>query len=172
MRSLQSLALLGFLGIAGQSIADEISGNYDVLVCKSACSFEQPQSVLARGIVVLSESPLPRRTVDILGLSDFVAPDEARACISGTHSKDAKTFAFLRKTTATSWVLRGGLVTFELFRSADAGYEVELGRKGNILVGKGTSWGAGVAAPHYSPDIVVARRTGPVSISACLQPAT
>jgi hypothetical protein len=173
MKPLQSLVLLVLLCVvSGCSVADEIVGNYELLICKSACSFEHPQAVIAKGVVVLSPVPLTGGVAAKLEHSPFVKPNDVRACFFGTPSKGAKSFAFLTNAMATSWALRGNSLTFELFRSADAGYEVELQRKGNVFVGNGTSWGAGVAAPHYSPDTVLARRIGPVNISACLHPAT
>jgi hypothetical protein len=172
VKFVQSLTVLALLCVAAtQSIAGEGAGNYELLICKSACSFEHPQSAVAKGLIVLSEDPLPRDVVEKIRLSHFVEPNHARACFVGTQSERAKTFAFLTKAMSTSWALENGVLKFELFRSADAGYEVELERKSSILVGKGMSWGAGVAAPHFTPDIVVGRRIGPVNVSACLEPA-
>jgi hypothetical protein len=154
-----------------QPHASEMTGNYQLLICKSPCSFEQPQSAVAEGVLVLSDEPLSPGDIQKLGPSHFSASNEPRACFAGSRSDSAETFAFLGKRGVTSWALENGLIKLELFRSADAGYEIELERIGEVLIGKGVSWGAGVAAPQYSHDFVIGRRIGPVNISVCLEPA-
>ena len=148
--------------------ASEVAGTYELLVCKTACSFADPDAAFAKGIVVLFDKAMTPKEIERVDPSHFVWPNEVvRACFAGQNFKGADSFAFGERVGATHWSLQGKLLNFELLRSVDAGYEVDVERDGRNLVGKGTSWGAGVAAPGFSSDIVVGRRIGPPDISAC-----
>ena len=151
----------------------DTSGTYELIVCKNACSFENPKTVIARGVVILFENSLSRTDVEKLDPFHFREPNEGiRACFAGESSKGAESLAFGRKTGVTVWSLNDKTLSFFLFRSVDAGYSVDVQYSGNAFSGKGVSWGAGVAAPGYTPDIVVGRRVGPPDIAACTKGTT
>jgi len=145
----------------------DVTGTYELSVCKSDC--ELTQSVIAKGTVVLFNRPLSSNEIDKLGPSRFFGPAEAlRACFSGARPEHAETYAFIQKTSATSWSFENGVLKIELFRSPDASYEAELRLQGDVLSGVGHSWGAGAGAPRFgAADVITGRRVGPPNISAC-----
>ena len=172
MKALPSLLLMASTCCLAQPKTD-VSGTYELLVCKKSCSFEKPQAAIAHGTVVLFESPLSQADADRLDPFHFAEPNEViRACFVGEESNDAQSFAFGEKVGTTAWSLKGNTLTFSLMRSLDAGYSVEAERNGTKFSGKGVSWGAGVAAPGYTPDAIVGRRVGPPNIAACTKKAT
>ena len=146
------------------------AGTYELIVCKSTCSFENSQAAIARGVVVLFDNPLAQTDVEKLDPFHFAEPNEViRACYAGEEFKDAQTYAFGTNIGTTSWSQKGtgAVLTFSLMRSIDAGYSVDVRCSDNGFSGKGTSWGAGVAAPRYGPDVVVGRRIGSADMAAC-----
>ena len=143
------------------------SGTYEIIVCKESCSFSDMTNVFARGIVVLDDHRLPTRDGTQVEPS-FIGPNEvARACYSMNVLRKADSFAGLSKQGISSWRMSGGVIEFSIFRSADAGYEVSAHLNGAELFGYGSSWGAGVAAPHYTNDTIVGKRVGPPDIKNC-----
>jgi hypothetical protein len=145
----------------------DVSGTYELIVCKEACSFDNPQAAIAHGVIVLFNKPLSHSDVQKIDPYHFSEPYEVvRACFAGHESKDAESFAFGGSAGARSWSLKGNTLTFSLLRSIDAGYSVDAEYKGDSFSGKGASWGAGVAAPGYTPDIVLGRRVSPADITA------
>jgi hypothetical protein len=153
--------------------ASRMVGSYEVLVCKTDCAFGDVQPAASLGMVVLFDASLSKKDVDDIDPSHFGAPGEAlRACFSGFQYEKAETFAFGKQRGVSAWEFKGNKLTFELFRSIDAGYEAVLKPDGEVLRGTGSSWGAGVAAPGYGPDVIVARRVGPPDISWCAKSTT
>jgi len=169
-------ALFGVLvsvGAPGAQSAASMAGSYELLVCKTACAFGDSQTPDSLGVVVLFDAPLSKKDVEDIEPFHFATPGEnVRACYSGTQSEKAETFAFGTQRGVSAWEFKDNQLTFELFRSVDAGYEATLHRDGMVLHGTGSSWGAGVAAPGYSPDVIVARRVGPSDISWCAKSTT
>jgi hypothetical protein len=160
------------LGASGRADTPGVTGTYELLICKSSCSFSNPQLAIARGRLVLSDSPLSTDEVKKTDRFHLSVPGERlRACFSGARPMHAETYAFIGNSGATTWTLTNNLLRVSLYRSPDAGYEAELHVDGDILSGQGRSWGAGVAAPRFGPDVIVGRRVGPPDISACA-PAT
>jgi len=145
-----------------------VTGTYELLVCKSTCSFANPESAFAKGVVVLCHDAMSSKEVERVDPFHFTLPNEkVRACFTGNILKDGESYVFGRRTGATSWALKGKKLDFSLMRSTDAGYDVEALIEGDAFSGKGVSWGAGAAAPDYEPDFVVGRRKGPPDITAC-----
>ena len=167
---------IGMLACAGPAHADDaprIAGSYEVLICKSACAFGDPATPPALGVVVVFDKPLPGRAIAGIDPYHFGAPGEkVRLCYSGMQSDTARTLAFATKRGVSAWQFDKHQLTFELARSIDAGYEASLSFDGKTVHGTGNSWGAGVAAPGFSPDIIVARRVGPADMSWCAKSTT
>ena len=152
------------------AVTPDNSGTYDVVVCKSECSFEDPSTAVARGVVVLFDLPLPDAAVKRIDQFHFGGPDEIiRACYVGKRGPSASTFAFGGGSGVTSWAMNGDSLSFDLFRSVDAGYSVDAEFRNNEFRGKGISWGAGVASPGFTPDIVIGRRRGPAKLDVCMR---
>lgn len=169
-------ALFGLLVSAGAPAAhgvDGLAGSYEVRVCKSDCEFGDSRSAASLGVVVLFDAPLSKKDIEDIEPYHFNTPGEnLRACYSGTQFEKAETFAFGTQRGVSAWEFKNNQLTFELFRSVDAGYEATMKRDGKVLRGTGSSWGAGVAAPGYSPDVIVVRRIGPSDISWCAKSTT
>jgi hypothetical protein len=178
-RLLAIVALCGAAHPANASPVDEVAGTYELLICKSACSFSDPHNAFTRATVVLLDHALTRGERELID-PDYHPPDRAsapvprrppefemRGCFSLKHLAKAQSFAQIKTTGATPWQFKDGTLRFELYRSPDAGYFVELERKGRLLGGKGVSFGAGVANPGYSDDVVVGRRLRDADISVC-----
>jgi len=173
------VALCGTAHLANASPADEVAGTYELLICKNACSFSDPQNAFTRATVVLHDRPLTREERELID-PDYRPPDRAstpvpprplefqlRGCFSLKHLAKAQSFVQIKTTGATPWQFKDGTLRFELYRSPDAAYLVELERKGGLLVGRGVSFGAGVANPGYSHDVVVGRRLKGADTSLC-----
>ena len=157
--------------------ASDVSGTYELLICKHACSFRHPGTTFAKGIIILFDKPMSAQEIERVDPFYFSWPNEVvRACFSGENIGHLSSFAFLQQTGVTPWSAKGQSLTFELFRSPDARYEVEANREGTHFVGKGISSGGGGNEPAHSPDVVVGRRTGPPSVVTCpsvkMPPAT
>ena len=148
--------------------ASTVAGTYELLVCKGTCSFANPGSAFAKGVVVLFNDAMPRQEVARVDPFHFVLPNEkVRACFTGDNLKSVGSYVFGRRTGVSSWSATGKKLEFSLMRSVDAGYDVEVLSEGDAFSGKGMSWGAGAAAPGYGPDFIVGRRRGPPDITAC-----
>jgi hypothetical protein len=149
-----------------ESAAIHVSGTYELLICKSDCSLSDPKNGFTKAIVVLQDQPLTQdqaRQID-----EFYRTDgPPTGCYKLTHLEKVKSYVQIGDTSLTAWKLESGKLQFSLFRSPDAGYRVTLAIDGERVKGKGVSWGAGVAAPNYSDDVVIGRRVGPANIAVC-----
>ena len=160
--------LIFALAAVTNSAASDVAGTYEILICKHACSFEHPGTTFAKGVIVLFDEPMSPQEIKRVDPFFHSWPNEViRACFSGEQAGHLSSFAFIQQTGATPWSAKGQLLTFELFRSPDARYEVEARREGTHFSGKGISSGGGGNEPAHSPDIVVGRLTGPPSAAAC-----
>ena len=148
-----------------------MAGSYEVRVCKTQCAFDS-QTPDAIGTVVLFDTPLSDSFIDEIDTFLGFPREKVRACFSGSQFENPHTFAFATGRGVSAWEFKAGKLTFELFHSVDAGYEVTLSREGELFRGTGSSWGAGVAAPGFKPDVLVARRVGPADISWCAKSTT
>lgn len=163
------LAFVGAVSAAASTRDSDVVGTYQLLICKSDCSFQNTGAAVARGTIVLFLDPLRDKDVDkldpYLPLSVGAPP---RACFHGVQSKHSGTYAFIQKTGVTAWSFKNGKLEFSLYHSPDAGYGVTLRLRGDILSGKGQSWGGGVGGSEFTRvDVVIARRVGAPNISAC-----
>jgi len=167
------LAFVGAMSAAASTRDSDVIGTYQLLICKSDCSFQNTAAALARGTIVLFRAPLREKEVE--KLDPYYRPTRVgvapRACFHGVQSKHSDTYAFNLETGVTAWSFKNGKLEFSLYQSPDAGYGVSLRLRGDVLSGKGQSWGGGVGGPEFSPDVVIGRRVGAPNISAC-SPAT
>jgi len=163
-----------FLGlpIAGSAQAiPSIAGTYEIQICKLNCEKPNPYSVIAHGILVLSDRPLTADEIAKVGKMNFPPPpEEMRACFSGNRPHHPETYAFIDKRAAIGWSMENTVLKVELFRSGDAGYNAELQIDADKLSGTGHSWGVGAAAPGFAKaDALVGHRIGPPDVSACFR---
>jgi hypothetical protein len=144
---------------AGANSFGTVAGTYELIICKSACSFADPQNVFTRAAVVLFKETMTQRNVASLDPTHTSHPfGPAKGCYRLNHIAKADSFVQINTTGVTSWQLIDGTLEFSLFGSPDAGYFVHLKQNGRLLEGEGQSFGAGVANPHYSTDVVIGRR--------------
>jgi hypothetical protein len=166
------LAAIGFLTAANAqsddlSKARQVAGTYELLICKSTCSFSNQRNAFARAVVVLFDQPIARKPY--IARQPYAIDPSLKACYLVKRNAKAESYAGIQETGMTSWLLRGHTIQFDLYRSPDARYMVEVERTGDLLVGTGRSWGVGMGAPapEYTPDRVVGRRVRPPDVSAC-----
>jgi hypothetical protein len=143
-------------------------GTYELHICKSPCSEPKGFGDVGTGYLVLQDDALTATDIAQIGNLLLDDADQApRACFAGKRAEGSKSYAFIDPSGATGWHYKDNVVSFSLFRSADAGYRVVLTPKGNTLVGRGVSWGVGAAITDYPPDVVEAHRIGPADLSVC-----
>jgi hypothetical protein len=153
------------------SKADHVSGTYELLLCKranSTGSFSHPENAFATVVVVLFDAMIARKDVDRISIDPY-HDDRPNACYAFKRKVHAQSYAGISERGVSSWLLRGKTIEFDLFRSPDAGYAVEIQRSGGLLTGTGRSSGVGAGAPPrgHTLDTIVGRRVGPPVISAC-----
>jgi hypothetical protein len=152
-----------------------VPGTYEVFVCRPECDLAAPEKALVRGIVVLmpgefdpSEIPEPELESFRYGYAYDASPT---GCFALDTLQAERTFAGINRVGFLRWFGSYESVRFDLYASADAGYKATVAITRDGFSGKGSSWGAGVAAPGYGPDVVVARRTGPPDLERCVTAA-
>jgi hypothetical protein len=147
---------------------DQAAGTYELIICKSACSFSKPENGFATVAVVLFDRAMTQKDINRIDPYQRYDPG-ANACYAFKRKLQAQSYAGIDKRGTSSWLLSDQKIRFNLLRSPDASYVVELKRTGDSLVGTGRSAGVGGGAPpaEYTPDTVVGRRVGPPDISAC-----
>ena len=140
-----------------------VAGSYDLRLCRGSCSVDS--AVYQRGVLVLSDTSWPR--VQPLGFFDSLPANGCFRLKAAPGRGDS--YAGIIGSAAVRWQPIAGTdsVTFLLYQSPDAGYEVTLTRFPQGLRGRGTSWGAGVVEIHAPVDTVLAIRTGPPIPSKC-----
>lgn len=146
----------------------EVTGTYEFIICKGACSFSDRGNVFATAVVVFFDRVISRRDKERIDPYYHYDPSD-RACYAVDLKVHAQSYVGAQKTGISPWKLIGQTIEFDLFHSADAGYVVDVDRTGDVFTGTGISQGAGVGAPppEYGPDTVVGRRLGPPKITAC-----
>ena len=143
-------------------------GTYELHICKSPCSEPKGSDDVGTGYLVLQDDALAATDIAQIGRLLLDDADQApRACFTGKRAEGTKSYAFIDPSGAIGWHYTDNVVSFSLFRSADAGYRVVLTPKGNTLVGRGVSWGVGAASTDYTADVVEAHRIGPADLSVC-----
>lgn len=177
---LLALATLAMTAWIRPVLADDVpndlpDGTYDLLICSEACSVDAPEKVLISGHLVLLPYTFSRPELELLdpreGMS--VSPHELSACftLSLLPGRSFTGYANTRHPAVTGWTYQNQRVHLSLYRSPDAGYEVDLSPSDGLYTGTGMSWGAGAADPKDPHiDYVLARRTGPADISQCNLP--
>ena len=168
--SLLAMTAIGATAQSGDvSKVGPVAGTYELIICKSACSFSEPGNVFAKAVIVLLDHVMAQKDVEQINPSAYFGDQPVRACFAVKRNFEAQSYAGIDETGVTAWLISGHTLEFTLFRSPDAGYSVEVERNGDLLAGTGRSWGVGMGAPppEYSPDLVVGRRRGPPDISVC-----
>jgi hypothetical protein len=153
---------------AAEPFAKSIAGSYEVLICKNSCD----DDVLVKGRLILFPRDLTQQELARVDPSETSRRRvrQPNGCFELEKVKDSgyRGYAGIDKVGLTQWSIEKGALTFQLFRSPDAGYRVTVQPLASDFDGKGQSWGAGVAAPRErAPEKVVLRRKGAASLSAC-----
>ena len=173
-----ALALAAPTGAAGQGI----EGSYRVVVCRMECDPERAADPVASGVVVLTgdipdagaaPTLLRRRAYE---RSWRYFEDESGRGINGcfaianSGSMDA-TFVGIITNGYTRWALdpAAGRLTFPLYYSPDASYDVTLVRVGRHWVGRGASQSAiaEFTGDSHPQEFVVMHRIGPPEVERC-----
>jgi hypothetical protein len=145
-----------------------IAGTYEIIVCSGSCSFASHANAFARGLLVLQNGPLPQASVARIGrLRADRGGEITNACFSGVKFRESQSYVFNTRHGAMTWERQDRTIRFSLYRSADAGYSVELQSNGHELSGAGRSWIVFEPPPQLPTDVVVARRIGPPHLAAC-----
>jgi hypothetical protein len=168
--ALLAVAVVGCAGLSAHAdTVSQVAGTYEIIICKRACSFSDRENVIATAALVLFDHVMTLEEWSRIDPNYNYDTRDSNACYTVSRKDGAQTYAGVSKKGISPWVLNGDTIEFNLFRSPDAGYSVEVNQTGNLLAGTGKSWGAGMGAPpkEYGPDIIVARRLGPPNISAC-----
>jgi len=151
-----------------------VSGTYKILICKKLCSATDKENVVVEGDLVLFAEKLEQKNFDRFDRNRFNhhRPGEAiNGCFTLRTLVKGQTYAGIEEIGLTSWSPHEDKLTFALFHSPDAGYEVEVKHTSEGFAGTGVSWGAGASAPsddERGPDIVIARRTGDAALTRCV----
>lgn len=171
-----AIAIFSFAVQAADPSKDQkVTGTYEFIICKGACSFSDRGNVFATAVVVFFDGVITRSDQERIDPFYHYAPSDVRACYAVNRKVQAQSYAGINNKTGVSpWKLDGYTIQFDLFHSADAGYVVAVDRTGDLLTGTGKSWGAGMGAPppDYGPDTVIGRRLGPPDMSACASAPT
>jgi len=160
------LTLAIALGATAASPSQEAAGTYSVQVCRSVCTGLEAKPYLT-GTVVLLERPVLRK--DGKPINGLFVEGPVNGCfkLPRLQARD-DTYAGIDAEGPLSWQIDdSGTLRFPLYRSADAGYEVELKPGPHAWSGTGHSWGAGAAEIHAPVDQVVATRTGAAAQGQC-----
>jgi hypothetical protein len=165
-----AIAILSYTVQAADSGKDQaITGTYEFIICKGACTFSDRGNVFATAVVAFFDGPITwsdRQRIKPIYRYD---PSDVRACYAVSRKVQVKSYLGIQKTGVSEWKFDGHTLQFMLFHSADAGYVVEVDRTGDLLIGTGKSWGVGggAAPPGYGTDTAIGRRLGPADISVC-----
>ena len=140
------------------------AGSYEILICKSACSFSDRTNVVVDGLIVLMApalTPSENQDLHAHGFRPVYQEDDPpNACFVLHTIVQRRTYAGIEPMGVTSWSLNGSMLRIDLYASSDAGYVANLSLHGERLEGAGSSWGLGAAKPDLGPDTVVGRRIG------------
>ncbi len=154
-------------------------GTYSLLICRDGCRSDTNHAYV-RGTVVLeprafklNDLPSDVRSRLERAYRDAQGPWGAsvNGCFAVTGSR-SDSYAGINRVGFLHWLPNTDrLVTIELYRSPDAGYDITLSARQDTLRGFGRSWGAGAAEIHAATDSVVAWRVGPPRRQLCVQAA-
>ncbi|QNK02226.1 hypothetical protein [Dyella telluris] len=177
--ALAPLAMMAWIRpvLADDAARDLPEGTYELLICSEACSIDAPEKALISGRMVLLPYTFSRAERELLDPRDDIVASQRdlSACytLSLLPGRKFTGYANTRHPAVTGWSYQNQRVHLSLFRSPDAGYEVDMSLSDSLYTGTGMSWGAGAADPNDPHiDYVLARRTGPADISQCGLPAS
>jgi hypothetical protein len=142
-----------------------VGGNYQLLVCREGCGGGDTSRAYIVGTLVLGDTSIHSRR----GIS--LADGSSNGCFQLERIKEMKdSYAGIMRGARVRWkrVAQSDSITFPLYRSPDAGYEVQLVRSGDTFKGTGRSWGAGAAYIEAPRDSIIAMRIGDVDSQVCL----
>lgn len=166
-----SCALTARASQAGETNQMPFDGVYEILICKNVCTSASDENVMVKGHLVLFSTAMEPRDIDRYGPVLFPGrPGLPNACfvLEKVNKHPYTGYAGIEKSSLTMWSRVSGGVSFALYHSPDAGYEVTAEHTAKGLQGKGISWGAGVAEPkNASPDMVFARWIGEADVTQC-----
>ncbi|MGH8157936.1 MAG: hypothetical protein ACREPQ_07440 [Rhodanobacter sp.] len=146
------------------------AGSYAIRICRGLCSHPDDVPYLV-GTLVLFDRPL--RDVHGHPLRVEMESDPANGCfvLKQPPGQAASPKGFPRqKHVAWSLLPTRNAIEFELFRSPDGGYSVDLSLAAHGLSGTGMIWGGVVGTTTgYSPpkDVVKADWTGAPDVRLC-----
>jgi hypothetical protein len=143
--SMSCLLAVTVVGCAAQpanvGAGGEVAGTWQLIICKSECSFSSRQNVFATATVVLFDRVLTLEEMQRIN-PIYINTHDVNACYEVDAQAGARSYVRI-KTNYGTWESTDNTVRFQLFRSPDAGYSVVIERFGNTLKGSGTSWGVG-----------------------------
>jgi len=155
------------------------AGTYTLHVCRVVCDAAHPRNEIRSGWMVLDTT-----AVDIAVFADsiqralkdaymFMRHDgTANGCFQvRTTRPEVESYAGITPGSLLHWqrAAGGDSVSFALYRSPDAGYEVSVHPTPTGFLGQGQSWGAGAAEVDYPEDIVVGDYVGPPQLERCAE---
>src|SRR5262245_37957516 len=130
------MVLIGSSALSADlSTVGEVAGTYDLIICKSTCSFSDSANVFAKAVVVLLDHEMARKDVERIDpecLDVDCRNEPATGCYSLKKIANAESFAASMRTGITPWRLFGETLEFNLFHTVDAGYVVNLEREGSF----------------------------------------
>jgi hypothetical protein len=160
--------MAGSAHCANANWVNGVPATYELLICKSACSFSDPGSDYQRATVVLLGHTMTRKDVESIDVSYFdYGHDPAKGCYRIAYfSKGQSDPLRETRTGAMPWRLRGDTLELTLLHSVDAFYIVSLKQIRGRLEGRGAYFSGPTDSP-VPDDLIVGRRVGAPDISAC-----
>ncbi|SRR6266576_669736 len=141
-----------------------LTGTYEFLICRGGCGSGDSSRAYIHGTLVLAESNLRGFGRYALGWG------QPNGCFDLRQLQElGDSYAGIMKHNVIHWVQRGDTARFPIYRSPDAGYDLELTRSPSGLSGWGNSWGAGVTEIHAPRDSVWTRRIGDSDQQRCVK---
>jgi len=161
-----SEARLAFEAARVKPSQDAVAGTYRIAACRQPCAPGDESQAYVVGEVVLFDSGEGTVSPRHHGLPFGLPPN---GCYRLRKLQDAKdSYLGIDSQAGLHWDRdSSGTVTFALFRSPDAAYNVEAVVREATLTGVGTSSGAGVVSIDGPDDYVVGRRIGPPDATVC-----
>src|SRR6187399_2153806 len=134
MRFLMALFLLWTTPQAPATIAPApVPGTYDILICKSACSFDSAENILVRGTLVLEAAPFQPPDSPFRNLNDMryyngflTVGDVANSCFVLETIEPNRTYAGSLPAGFTNWSVEADAVRFKLYASPDASFTAKV----------------------------------------------
>jgi len=142
---------------AGDGRDASLPGSYRVSICRGTCA----DSLRVSGYLVLATPP-----------ANFEGAGSGPGCFSLQRLRGVNGFAWLAPSGQLYWrTAPDDPLRFELYRSPDAGYGVELHAANGRLRGTGRFWEFGYPE-EFPTDSVIAERIGPPDERLCALPAS